>query len=109
VLGKSWRTATAAFLCVLLICVSTASAQAPIPDSGGDFDVMNTLVRPLVVVIVFTLVGLILFGLAIFLIVKLSPFSVVKEIEEDQNTSLGIIIGSVIIGIAIVLAAALIG
>ncbi|MFP6686390.1 MAG: DUF350 domain-containing protein [Polyangiaceae bacterium] len=40
---------------------------------------------------------------------KLSPFSIRKEIEEDQNTALGIVIGSVIIGLALVIAAAISG
>ena len=32
-----------------------------------------------------------------------------KEIEEDQNTALGVIVGSVIIGLAIVIAASIHG
>jgi putative membrane protein len=35
------------------------------------------------------------------------PFSLRKEIEEDQNTALAIIIGSVIIGMSIIIAAAI--
>lgn len=63
----------------------------------------------LLLAVVFTLVGMVLFGFCIWLIVKLAPFSVQKEIEEDQNTSLGIIMGSLILGIAIILAAAIHG
>jgi uncharacterized membrane protein YjfL (UPF0719 family) len=37
--------------------------------------------------------------------VKVIPFSVRKEIEEDQNTALAIIMGSVILGLAIIIAA----
>jgi uncharacterized membrane protein YjfL (UPF0719 family) len=33
----------------------------------------------------------------------------VKEIEHDQNTALGIVMGSVIIGMSIIIAAAIIG
>jgi len=40
--------------------------------------------------------------------VKLSPFSVRKEIEEDQNTALAIILGSVLIGLSIIIAAAIV-
>jgi uncharacterized membrane protein YjfL (UPF0719 family) len=40
---------------------------------------------------------------------KVIPFSVRKEIEEDQNTALGIIMGSVVIGLAIIIAAAVSG
>lgn len=59
--------------------------------------------------LVFTAIGLVFFAIAFWVICKLVPFSVRKEIEEDQNTSLAILIGSVIIGIAIIIAAAVHG
>lgn len=58
---------------------------------------------------VFALLGMALFGLAWFIVVKVSPFSIRKEIEEDQNTALGIILGCVILGISIIIAAAVSG
>ena len=57
----------------------------------------------------FALLGIFVFGIAFFLIAKCTPFSIRKEIEEDQNTSLGIIIGSVILGLALIIMGALIG
>ena len=48
---------------------------------------------------------MVIFGIAFFIMVKISPFSVTKEIEEDQNTSLSILFGSVFIAIAIVISA----
>ena len=54
---------------------------------------------------VYTLFGLVVFGLAFLVMIKLSPFSIRKEIEVDQNTSLGIVMGSVIIGLSIIIAA----
>lgn len=57
--------------------------------------------------LVFVGIGVAVFLIAFLLITKLSPFSVRKEIEEDQNTALGIVIGSVIIGLAIIIAAAI--
>ena len=59
--------------------------------------------------VVFSLIGIALFGLAFYIIEKISPFSTRKEIEEDQNTALAVVIGAVIIGIAIVIAAAIQG
>ena len=58
---------------------------------------------------VFTLAGLILFALAFFVMGKATPFSIRKEIEEDQNIALAIVIGSVIIGIALIIVASIIG
>ena len=70
---------------------------------------METLVPLIISALVFTTIGVIMFAICLWLIVKLSPFSIRKEIEEDQNTSLGIIIGSMILGIALILAAAIHG
>jgi uncharacterized membrane protein YjfL (UPF0719 family) len=60
-----------------------------------------------VVSLVFVIIGLAVFGVAFFLITKLAPFSIRKEIEDDQNTALGIVIGAVIIGLALIIAAAI--
>jgi uncharacterized membrane protein YjfL (UPF0719 family) len=70
---------------------------------------MNQLPDLIVSTLVFSLIGLVLFALAFFIIVKVSPFSIRKELEEDQNVALGIVIGSVIIGIALIVAAAVHG
>jgi len=56
-----------------------------------------------------TALGILLFVLALKLIVKISPFSVRKEIEEDQNVALGVLMGAVFIGLAIIIAAAVSG
>jgi len=63
----------------------------------------------LLATVVYSLVGILVFAAAFFIMVKIAPFSVKKEIEEDQNTSLGILMGSVFIGLAIIIGAALIG
>ena len=59
--------------------------------------------------VVYSLLGVILFAISFLVMVKLSPFSIRREIEEDQNVALGVIMGSVIIGIAIVVASAIQG
>jgi putative membrane protein len=57
--------------------------------------------------VVYAILGMILFGIAFAIFNKLMPFSVRKEIEEDQNTSLGIIIGSFLIGLALIISSAM--
>jgi uncharacterized membrane protein YjfL (UPF0719 family) len=59
--------------------------------------------------LIYSVLGMGVFGLSFFLITRLSPFSVRHEIEVDQNTSLAIIIGSVNVGLAIIIAAAIAG
>ena len=59
--------------------------------------------------LIYSLIGIVLFAIAFLVIVKISPFSIRKEIEEDQNTSLAILMGSVIIGLSLIIAAAVHG
>ena len=59
--------------------------------------------------VLYAVLGLVLFAVVFLVINKVVPFSLRKEIEEDQNTALGIVIGSVLIGLAIILAAAIHG
>jgi putative membrane protein len=58
---------------------------------------------------VFSGIGLAVFGVAFWLMTKLAPFSVKKEIEDDQNTALAIIMAGVLIGISLIIAAAVSG
>ena len=58
---------------------------------------------------VFAGIGLAVFGIAFWLMTKLAPFSVKKEIEDDQNTALAIIMAGVLIGISLIIAAAVSG
>ncbi len=59
--------------------------------------------------VIFSLLGIVLFGIVWFVVVKVSPFSIRKELEEDQNTALGIVLGCLILGISIIVAAAIHG
>ncbi len=69
----------------------------------------DDLAGVLVSTIVFVALGLIVFAACFFIIVRVVPFSVKKEIEEDQNVALAILIGSMILGISIIIAAAING
>lgn len=67
--------------------------------------------RPLVMLstVIYAAIGFFLFALALWIMVKVAPFSVKKEIEEDQNIALAILMGSVFIAIAIIVQAAIRG
>ena len=66
-----------------------------------------TFLSDLISVLYISALGIVIFIIAFWIMVKIAPFSVVKEIEVDQNTSLAILFGSVFIGLAIIIAAAL--
>lgn len=70
---------------------------------------LNQLPELVVSSLIFSGIGIVLFALAYIVIVKASPFSIRKEIEEDQNVALAIVIASVILGIALIVSAAIQG
>jgi putative membrane protein len=72
-------------------------------------DQMLLDLRPLAMLstVVYSVIGLAVFGLAFLLMVKISPFSIRKEIEKDQNVALAIIVGAVFISLAIIIQAAM--
>ena len=75
-------------------------------DSIGLVIPLEGLLPVVVTTLVFVVLGLIVFALAFLIIAKSAPFSVRKEIEDDQNIALAIVIGSVILGSALIIAAA---
>jgi uncharacterized membrane protein YjfL (UPF0719 family) len=80
------------------------SEQLPAVDMGGP-----TLIRHLIAAIVFALVGVVVLAASFYVIARISPFCIVKEIEEDQNVALAIMVSSVILGLSIIIAAAILG
>ena len=70
---------------------------------------LEGLLPTLVTTLVFVVLGLIIFALAFLVIGVAAPFSVRKEIEDDQNIALAIVIASVILGSALIIAAAIHG
>ena len=65
--------------------------------------------RPIIDSVVYSVLGcLVLLGF-FWLVQKILPFSMRKEIEVDQNTSLGIILGAFILGLSIIIATAIHG
>lgn len=76
-------------------------------SSGGSL--ATRLLEPVVHSLVFALVGVLVFAFAFWTMAKLAPFSIRKEIEHDQNTALGIIVGSILLGLAMIIASAIKG
>ena len=70
---------------------------------------LDELMPVITTTVIFVAIGLIVFALAFLIVVLVAPFSVKKEIEDDQNISLAVIIGAVIIGVAMIISAAIHG
>jgi len=57
----------------------------------------------------FAILGVVVFVITFWVVTKVTPFSIRKEIEHDHNTALAILVASVILGIAMIVSAAIIG
>jgi uncharacterized membrane protein YjfL (UPF0719 family) len=68
--------------------------------------VYPTMLHNALSAILFAIIGVVLFILAFMLFDKLTPGSLWKELIEDQNTALGVLMGAVAIALAIIIAAA---
>ncbi|HEY0657024.1 MAG TPA: DUF350 domain-containing protein [Pyrinomonadaceae bacterium] len=68
---------------------------------------IDQLLEVLVTTLIFVFIGLVFFAIAYAILSRV--FNIHKEIEEDHNTALGIVIGSIMLGIALIIAAAING
>ena len=60
----------------------------------------------LVNALVFALLGIVLFVVAFAIMDRITPYSLWKEIVEEQNVALAILIGAMSIGMCVIIAAA---
>jgi putative membrane protein len=73
--------------------------------SGG----LDLLGQHLLAALIFSAIGVMIFFAALLAMEKLTPFSIVKEIGDEHNTAVAIIVGAIIIGIAMIVSASVSG
>ena len=61
----------------------------------------------MVAALVWAALGLAIFGLAWFAFDKITPYSLWKEIIEEHNTALAIVVGALALALAIIVSAAI--
>lgn len=66
------------------------------------------LLSEVIATMFYTILGLVLLGISWKVIEWVSPFSLRKEIEDDQNLAIAVLIGSLFISIAILIASVII-
>ena len=93
-------------LLALAFTTAAANAEEFVLAQPSAYD---PFLRAMGTAVVFAFIGLGLFGVTFLIIGKVSPFCIRKEIEEDQNSALAIVMGAVILGIAIIVAASIHG
>ena len=86
-----------------LVAQANSAASSPMQSP------MDLLGIHLLAAIVFSIVGVMVFFVCLLLMEKLAPFSIIKEIGEEHNVALGIIVGAMVLGISVIVAAAILG
>jgi uncharacterized membrane protein YjfL (UPF0719 family) len=57
--------------------------------------------------LVYAVIGLGIFGVAFVVVDRLTPYSLWRELIDEHNTALAIVVGAVAIGISIIVASAI--
>ena len=69
---------------------------------------MNELIelKPVIEALIFSVVGIVVFSVAIVVFDKITPFSIWKEVSEKQNVAVAVIVGSMMVAFSIIIAMA---
>lgn len=62
---------------------------------------------PMVAALLYATIGLVIFALAFIVVDRLTPYHLWKELIDEKNTALAIVVGAVAIGISIIVSAAI--
>jgi uncharacterized membrane protein YjfL (UPF0719 family) len=86
------------------VVTTLAQAVSETPPSRS-----GLLLDHIVGAVVYAALGILVLLITLYAMVKFAPMPLHKEIEEDQNVAVAIVIGSVLLGISIIIAAAILG
>jgi uncharacterized membrane protein YjfL (UPF0719 family) len=62
---------------------------------------------PMIAALVYATIGLLIFGVAFVVVDRLTPYQLWKEIIDEKNSALAIVVGAVAIGISIIVSSAI--
>lgn len=65
--------------------------------------------KPIVDSVIYSVLGMVVLLATFWIIQKILPFSMEKEIAEDQNVALGVILAAFVIGLSLIISAAIHG
>jgi Ca2+/Na+ antiporter len=91
----------------LFMVAVQAEAGVAARTSSTDWLGLPHLLHSLLGAAIFTVLGLVIFAISMMVVSRVVPFSLRKEIEEDQNVAVGVMLGAMMIGISIIIAAAI--
>src|SRR5579864_925272 len=81
-------------------------STAPITITREANNMSSTLLNSVVNAVVFAFLGIVVFTVAFLVMDKLTPYHLWKEIVQEHNMALAILVGAMSIGLCIIIAAA---
>jgi putative membrane protein len=88
---------------------SSTNSSHPIPLICKEQAVTLNNLGPVGNSILFAVIGLLIYGGGFYLLDRLTPYHLWREINEKQNSALAILVGSMAIGLALIISAAIHG
>jgi uncharacterized membrane protein YjfL (UPF0719 family) len=70
---------------------------------------MNQLANDILAVVVYSILGIVILAVALVVVDRMTPGTLWKELIEEHNTALAILMGAVVIAFGIVISAAIVG
>lgn len=70
---------------------------------------MNQLANDILAVVVYSVLGIVILAVALVVVDRMTPGTLWKELIEEHNTALAILMGAVVIAFGIVISAAIVG
>ena len=62
---------------------------------------------PMIAALIYATIGLVIFAVAFVLVDRFTPYQLWREIIEEHNTALAIVVGALAIGISIIVSSAI--
>ncbi|MCC9600563.1 DUF350 domain-containing protein [Stieleria sp. JC731] len=94
------------FQTLLPLAQETSSELAMSQEAASG---MSVLGGHILAALIFSVIGIVVLGICIVVMEKLTPFSIYHEIVEEHNQALGTIVGAITLGISLIIAAAILG
>ena len=64
-------------------------------------------VRPVVAAVVYSVLGIVVFGTAFVVVDKLTPYHLWRQLIDEKNVALAIVVGALAVSIALIVAASI--
>jgi len=70
---------------------------------------MDQLAQNILAVVIYSLLGIVILAVSLVIVDRLTPGTLWKELIEEHNTALALVMGAVVIAFSIVISAAIVG